>query len=130
MVSRLLFGICIALLMASALGEYWQSYGNMSESNITFINTTIKAIIGNMEKNVNGNGQAAAKNISDALNAAWAPAWNVVIYSTSQAIDKAQSVVYGYAYNEHWLWYNYYTINTSVIIWKDYNCGSWASLSS
>lgn len=46
-----------------------------------------------------------------------------------------RNVVYGYAYNKHWLWFNkYWTLIIpgesqnyifSFIIWKDYNCHSW-----
>lgn len=75
-------------------------------------------------------GEIAAKNISDILNKAWDPAWNVVLISQSLGVDTVKSVVYGYAFKEHWLWLNDYTVKISVIIWKDYNCDSWINLNS
>jgi hypothetical protein len=49
-----------------------------------------------------------------------------------------RNVVYGYAYNQHWLWYNKYQVTPSAqnpsayyyfsfIIWKDYNCNFWVT---
>jgi hypothetical protein len=86
------------------------------------------------------------KTISDKLNAAWDPAWNVALVSTVQDLAfnstaDFRNVVYGYAYNGHWLWYNKYNVMKhpvspgyyayfSFIIWKDYNCNSWVTHSS
>jgi hypothetical protein len=43
-------------------------------------------------------------------------------------------VVYGYAFRDHWMWYNGFLMNdgyyVSFIIWKDYNCNGWASINS
>jgi hypothetical protein len=71
---------------------------------------------------------AFAKNLSDYLNSVWDQAWNVVLVQTSA---RADTVVDGYAFRNHWLWRNglfkgnqYY----SIIIWKDYNCQSWKTL--
>jgi hypothetical protein len=41
------------------------------------------------------------------------------------------SVLYGYAYNDHWYWYNGLKIGThyyAIIIWKDYNCDGWKTV--
>jgi hypothetical protein len=63
-----------------------------------------------------------AKSISDALNAQWSTAWNVVIVKTD-SLEHCNSVVYGYAFNGHWMWVNGYgQFDHSFIIWKDYNC--------
>jgi hypothetical protein len=83
------------------------------------------------------------KVISDKLNAAWDPAWNVALTVTiadliTNTTGDFRNVVYGYAYNQHWLWYNKFKVMQhptnpssyfyfSFIIWKDYNCHSWVT---
>jgi hypothetical protein len=41
----------------------------------------------------------------------------------------ADSVLYGYAFRDHWMWYNGLLVDdgqcVSFIIWKDYNCVGW-----
>lgn len=82
-----------------------------------------------------------SKYISEKLTAKWDPAWNVVTVFNYGTITINQTgdfrnVVYGYAFNNHWLWYNKYLvvqnpqsptsyIYFSFIIWKDYNCDTW-----
>jgi hypothetical protein len=48
----------------------------------------------------------------------------VVVYITDGT--NSDSVVYGYAFRDHWMWYNGFLMNdgnyVSFIIWKDYNC--------
>jgi hypothetical protein len=62
------------------------------------------------------------------LNDLWDPAWNVVvIYITDKT--NADSVLYGYAFRNHWMWYNGFLMDdgyyVTFIIWKDYNCVGW-----
>ena len=44
------------------------------------------------------------------------------------------TVLYGYAFRQHWMWYNGYTVAGSsgkyysFVIWKDYNCVAWHSV--
>lgn len=42
-------------------------------------------------------------------------------------------ILYGYGFNDHWMWDNSYKLNegysVSFIIWKDYNCIKWVSFS-
>jgi hypothetical protein len=46
----------------------------------------------------------------------------------------SDSVVYGYAFRDHWMWYNGYVMDdgnyVSFIIWKDYNCITWSTINS
>jgi hypothetical protein len=83
------------------------------------------------------------KFISDKLNAEWDPAWNVALMYifgeiTLNQTEDFRNVVYGYAYNGHWLWYNKFKVVQpsptsksymfySFIIWKDYNCDTWVT---
>lgn len=64
-------------------------------------------------------------NLSDDLNNAWDPAWNVVIvYATD--LGNYDSVLYGYGFNRYRFWSNGHKVSNdgyiSFIIWKDYNC--------
>jgi hypothetical protein len=68
------------------------------------------------------------EQFSTALNTKWDPAWNVVISFSDSLID---TVLYGYAYNGHWYWYNGYGglgKYFGIVIWKDYNCQGWKTL--
>lgn len=72
-------------------------------------------------------GNEISMYMSDALNKEWNPAWNVVVYKLLDSTNDA--IVFGYAFNKHWLWFNnYLSSNISYIIWKDYNCFSWVSI--
>jgi hypothetical protein len=71
-----------------------------------------------------------AKYISDTLNTAWDPAWNVFVFELvgDPTVD---AVVVGYAFRDHWMWFNGYSYQGrtfSFIIWKDYNCVTWFSV--
>lgn len=81
----------------------WQGYGNWSTSNLTEIWTFIN---GNIH-NFTGNSDYDTFNtaLSERLNTMWAPFWNVFTIKTTAAFD---TVVYAYAFNNHWLWYNDY----------------------
>lgn len=71
-----------------------------------------------------------AKAISDLLNNKWAPAWNVFV-TKSDNVSHINSVVYGFAHNNHWMWVNGYgPYDHSFVLWKDYNCYTWVSLES
>lgn len=42
----------------------------------------------------------------------------------------SDTVVYGYAFTGHWMWLNNYgDDHLSYVIWKDYNCGKYVTLS-
>ena len=68
------------------------------------------------------------KGMSDHLKDLWHPAWNVV---TLTSISSSDAVLYGYAFRDHWMWYNNYPNGEYIlgfVIWKDYNCDRWLSL--
>lgn len=69
--------------------------------------------------------------LSDTLNNAWSPAWNVF---TIKLIDPTlDAVLYGYAFNNHWMWFNDHTyggVSYSFVVWKDYNCHTWNTISN
>jgi hypothetical protein len=54
----------------------------------------------------------------------------VVAYIADKS--NSDSVVYGYAFRDHWMWYNGFLMDdgyyVSFIIWKDYNCKGWTSI--
>lgn len=52
----------------------------------------------------------------------WQGAWNVFVIKNSN--PKYDTVCMGYAFNDHWLWNNNYYKGYSIILWKDYSCGS------
>ena len=110
----------------------WQGSGNMSESNMTEIQTAINS---NPITSATGSIvlNTIAQNISTHLNTLWDPAWNVIISKGSPGFD---TVLYGYAFRNHWMWINSVPISgttTSVlayVIWKDYNCQTWSTVSN
>jgi hypothetical protein len=108
----------------------WQAASNISAANHTFIWSTIQSSLAYVQNSgPNTNLSAFAKNISDTLNSAWDPAWNVFAFQLvgDSTLD---AVVVGYAFRDHWMWFNGYTYQTrtfSFIIWKDYNCVTWIS---
>lgn len=67
------------------------------------------------------------------FNSIWAPAWNIAIVKSPVTHN---SVLYGYAYKEHWIWINGVTIpgdttnSLTYIIWKDYNCQTWSTVAN
>jgi hypothetical protein len=70
-----------------------------------------------------------AQSISETLNAAWDPAWNVFVFELV-GDSTPDAVVVGYAFRDHWMWFNGYAYQGrtfSFIIWKDYNCVTWIS---
>jgi hypothetical protein len=56
----------------------------------------------------------------------------VVVYITDGT--NSDSVVYGYAFRDHWMWYNGFLMDdgyyVTFIIWKDYNCITWSTINS
>ncbi len=121
--------VVFSLLLENISTEAWQGYGNMSSSNLTEIWTFINSSISNTL--TNSKYQEFCTNLSNHLNKTWDPAWNVyVIKSTTQR----DTILYGYAFRDHWMWYNGYTLDGLIIlgfiIWKDYNCQGWNDVAS
>lgn len=134
----LVFLLTAMLLTVVGNGLNWQGAGSMNhtviakvwenlESNLqTAFNTNGAMNVGNNPVNL------ACKSLSDKLNNGWSPAWNVVVLASPPQYD---TVLYGYAFNDHWMWYNgvpvvvpaIYGSKTMVtlIVWKDYNCANW-----
>lgn len=116
-------------LVLLSLSENWQASGNFTADNITFIFSTID---NTLQYIADGDLSSAnrAKNISDTLNDAWHPAWNVFYFSPDYYSE--DSIVYGYAFNGHWFWVNNYKKSQigNFVIWKDYNCHTWMDTAS
>ena len=98
----------------------WQGYGQV---NRTVVDTVMGYINTNISQHTGDSSYDAFNTaFSTELNRLWDPAWNVFTIKTTSAWD---SVVYGYAFNNQWMWYNDYRVNGVVlafVIWKDYNC--------
>ena len=125
--------ILTAMLLADSFhGLKWQGTGSGMN------NTVITEIWAGLETNflaaLRGGGIASlTKELSDRLNARWNPAWNVFMMVTLSEYD---AVVYGYAFKNQWMWYNGVPnpdLGTNfigtIIVWKDYNCQDWKSIS-
>lgn len=120
--------VCLCLHLANSTGG-WQASGYFTPDNITKIHNSIDKMLNGL---ANGSITMSdmAKTISDDLNTAWDPAWNVFVIGFDN--PDQNGVVYGYAYKDHWFWENNYhkagvATNKSFIIWKDYNCDHWGN---
>ena len=120
-------GILLLLLTGNvhSLSVAWQGTGNMSQSNMTEVQTVISNNpITDSTSLMSYEDKAQA--ISTALNTLWDPAWNVFIVKSEICYN---TILYGYAFREHWMWINGITLDTTYwltyIIWKDYNCHNW-----
>lgn len=118
----------------------WQAADNMTASNLTeiwdyidtnFDKTKTKEVVADLTSDtylVN-----FATGMSTYLNGKWGTAWNVVVVYITDIVN-ADTVVYGYAFRNHWMWYNGYTMQdgffVSFIIWKDYNCDHYYEFNS
>lgn len=67
-----------------------------------------------------------SSRISNALNNKWESAWNVFVFKNSNR--EYNAVFVGYAFRDHWLWNNDYHNHYTIIVWKDYNCGTWVNV--
>lgn len=126
---RLSFLLVLLVLTVPALSDDWQASGNMTESNVTEINTAIKSHPITSATTA-GQMDAVAQAISTHLNDIWAPAWNVAIVKAAQG---SNSILYGYAFRNHWIWINGVVVDgmsqrLSYVIWKDFNCGTWTTV--
>ena len=129
---RLSMLLIFIALIAPSLQLNWQGSGNMSESNMTEIQTAIN----NNPLTSSSSAfdlDSASQNISTRLNSLWDPAWNVFIVRQDKAYD---AIVFGYAFRNHWMWINGFPANGeptkmwAYIIWKDYNCKRWTTYSN
>lgn len=105
----------------------WQAIGELSDDNITIIWNFIHQ---NFKQNVDADTiQDFNTALSDDLNDRWATAWNVfTVQITGSGGGYNDVILCGYAFRNHWMWYNGYTEpliaeqTFSFVIWKDYNC--------
>jgi hypothetical protein len=131
------FLLVAVLLLTCSSALNWQGAGSWGNGNMTIIWDYINA---NFSKAWTHNtcvsqGDTTLTEFSSAfsteLNRLWDPAWNVVVVYITDGTN-SDSVLYGYAFRDHWMWYNGFLMNdgyyVSFIIWKDYNCNGWASI--
>jgi hypothetical protein len=129
--SGLTFVVALLTLLGAANGVGWQGTGNMSASNMTsvwsFIHTTYDNVPTKYGE-IHFNQTAAVEGFVTYLNGLWDPSWNVVGLDTVASSD---AVLYGYAFNSHWIWINNYASSGFVfgfVIWKDYKCGGYQTV--
>jgi hypothetical protein len=132
--NQLVFAIAVLFLISCSNGLNWQGAGNWTTSNVTtiwnYINTNYTKSIPNSTL-LSGSNTVLKDFVtafSTYLNDLWDPAWNVVVvYITDKT--NADSVLYGYGFRDHWMWYNGFLMDdgyyVTFIIWKDYNCVGW-----
>ena len=121
------------LLLHQPVGALnWQGTGEMTNDNLTVIWDYIHT---NFKANVDADTiQTFNLGLSDNLNALWAPAWNIITVRISRATSYNDVVLYGYAFRNHWMWFNGYTDPSisetmfSFVVWKDYNCKDWKTI--
>ena len=134
--------VAIALVILSlasvSLCTNWEYAGNWSATNTSAINTAITNTMTASRDATNlvygYNLGLFAKKLSENLETVqnWAQFWNVFVIVQGTSSD---SVVYGYAFNNHWLWKNNIQFagvtpavtmpagkQIGLVIWKDYNC--------
>jgi hypothetical protein len=133
------FLVAAALLLACSNALNWQGAGTWGNGNITTINDYINsnffkfwgmsALVTQDETTLSN----FATGFATYLNGQWDPAWNVVVVVLPDSTN-SDSVVYGYAFRDHWMWINGFQMDdgtfVSFIIWKDYNCNGWATINS
>jgi hypothetical protein len=130
--NQLIFAIAVLFLLNCGYGLNWQGAGNWTTSNLTIIRNYINT---NFSKSDSSSTVLTnfATTFSDYLNNLWDPAWNVVVVYINSLIN-VDSVLYGYAFRDHWMWSNGFLMDNghyvSLIIWKDYNCITWLTFDS
>lgn len=136
----LVFLLTAMLLSIVGNGLNWQGTGSMNKTVIakiwenleTNLQTALNTV-GAISPGDNNPVNLACKNLSDKLNNEWSPAWNVVVLVNNPLYD---TVLYGYAFKNQWMWYNGVPVTVHVIfgipnalvtliVWKDYNCLNW-----
>jgi hypothetical protein len=121
--------LVVVCLLGGVCCVQWQAAANISAANHTLIWSTIQSGLTSYVPNAGSTTDHTdlAKFISDNLNNAWDPAWNVFVFELvgDTTVD---AIVVGYAFRDHWMWFNGYSYlgrTFSFIIWKDYNCMVW-----
>ncbi len=113
------------LILGNSLN--WMAGGNFTQEEFAILRAKVDNFDTGLTLQTLG---PAAKTMSDELNDLWKPAWNVVI--ACYLMGNHDSVVYGYAFNGRWFWFNGFRLTDgmymSFIIWKDFNCVTWFNL--
>lgn len=123
--NSLSFFLLLSLFLSPLLSNDWQAMGNFTPSNVSYIYTTINDCI-TRKATSSLSISSFPLTISDALNSVWDKAWNVFVTELSDY--QTDSIVYGYAFRDHWFWLNNYgSDHLCYVIWKDYNCGQWVT---
>jgi hypothetical protein len=133
---KLSFLTALLLLLTCSLSLNWQSSGNLSLSNQSLIQGYINQNFSptHLWSQLINSGNTVLSDFSvgfsNYLNEQWDPAWNVVtIYLSVKG--NSDCVFYGYAFRDHWMWFNGYAMNdgyyVTFILWKDYNCVTWVT---
>jgi hypothetical protein len=130
--STLVSFLVVVCLLGGVRCVQWQAAANISAANHTLIWSTIQSgLTTYVPDSFSGTDHTdLAKYISDTLNTAWDPAWNVFVFELV-GDPTTDAVVVGYAFRDHWMWFNGYSYQGrtfSFIIWKDYNCIAWISV--
>jgi hypothetical protein len=117
----ILIGLVLSVHTAGAVSSIPARYyaqGTFDAAMLTKISSAITTAI------AANNFSTMASSISSELNTVYHISWNVIVTSPVSISTSGDTVVFGYAYKDHWLWIdNFGASNYSITIWKDYNCG-------
>jgi hypothetical protein len=132
---KLSFFLALMLILPHFHCVNWQGTGTLSYD---MLNTIWNYINTNFDPKITSAKITAgditftnfATGLATQLNKQFDPAWNVVVAHTGQ-LSNSDTILYGYAFKDHWLWYNGFKMNDGkylgFIVWKDYNCQTYIS---
>lgn len=131
--------IAFVILSLASVGvcTNWEYAGNWTTANTTAIDAAITTTIAASpdaaevtKYNLGTFARKLSENLETIQN--WSQFWNVFVIMQDTTSD---AVVYGYAFNKHWLWKNNVQFtglspafempvgkHVGLVIWKDYNC--------
>ncbi len=89
-------------LLSAGVPLNWMAGGNFTQVDFAKLRVRVNAL---QTKPPETTYAASASTMSNDLNAIWAPAWNVVVVSYQNG-SNYDSVIYGYAFRNHWFWQN------------------------
>jgi hypothetical protein len=96
--------LVVACLLGGVRCVQWQAASNISAENHTLIWSTIQSGLTTYVPDAasSRNHKDLAGYISDTLNSAWDPAWNVFVFELigDSTLD---AVLVGYAFRDHWM---------------------------
>jgi hypothetical protein len=121
--------LAFLLLVGVAQAAGWQSVGAMTRPSMHTIWSIIQKDL--PRHLAEPSLVPLATQISDSLNVQFDIAWNAFV--VEQTDPSHDSIIVGKSFREHWMWYNGYAFAGryfSVLVWKDYNCRTWNSVSN